>query len=307
MRVVIAGGSGFLGNALTSSLVKAGHTVAILSRDPTKQDTENIQYRLWNPDGESGDWANALEDAGAVVNLAGAGIADKRWTSKRRRELYESRILSTRSLAAAMRGAKRRPPVFLQASAVGFYGAYDNGATFDESSSPGTDFLGQLSVAWEAEAHPLASLTRLVFIRSGVVLAPNGGALKKMVTPFKFFVGGPVASGRQTSSGIHRDEWTGLVGWIISEATAEGPLNVTSPNPVTSREFARAIGAALHRPSAIPVPGFVLKILFGEMATVMLIKGQRVIPKRAVELGYQFKFPDIAPAMRDVLAPRGVK
>jgi uncharacterized protein (TIGR01777 family) len=299
--IVIAGGSGFLGKALTDRLVAAGHQVTILSRDPKSQDTESVRYRHWEPNGESGSWADAIDGANVVVNLAGAGMGDRRWTGRRKRLLYDSRINSTRSLAAAVRAVPRKPQLFIQQSAVGFYGAYDNGPVFDESSSPGNDFLSRMAVAWEAEAHPVSTLTRLVIFRTGVVLAAHGGALKRMVTPFKFFVGGPVASGRQTLSWIHLEDWTSLVVWTTENAMIEGPINACAPNPATSREFARAIGEALHRPSAIPVPGFVLKILFGELATIMLIKGQRVLPKRAIEQGYQFKFPDIAPAMRDLL------
>lgn len=303
MRVVIAGGSGFLGTALTGKLVADKHQVVILSRDPKTEDTDLVRYRHWDPNGESGPWANEIDGADAVVNLAGAGMGDKRWTKKRRQLLYDSRINSTRSLAAAVRDVARKPRVFIQQTAVGFYGAHDNGGSFDEMSSPGNhDFLSHTAVAWEAEAHPVATLTRLVFLRSGVVLAKHGGALKKMITPFWFFVGGPVASGRQTLSWIHLDDWVRLVEWAIANDSVEGPINGTAPNPVTSREFAKAIGRAVHRPSAMPAPGFMLKILFGEMATVMLIKGQRVLPKRAIELGFQFTFPDIAPAMRNIFA-----
>lgn len=302
MRIVIAGGSGFLGSALTGKLAAAKHQVVILSRHPKTEDTDALRHRHWDPNGESGPWARELDDADVVVNLAGAGMGDKRWSAKRKQLLYDSRIYSTRSLAAAVREVPRKPRVFIQQTAVGFYGAHDNGATFDEFSSPGShDFLSQTAVAWEAEAHPIAALTRLVFLRSGVVLGKNGGALKKMIVPFWFFAGGPVASGRQTLSWIHLDDWARLVEWTIASDAVHGPINGCAPHPVTSREFARALGRAIHRPSAMPVPGFVLKILFGEMATVMLIKGQRVVPKRAIELGFQFSFPEIGPALRDLL------
>jgi hypothetical protein len=158
-----------------------------------------------------------------------------------------------------------------------------------------------MCVSWEAEAHPIATITRLVVVRSGVVLDAREGALKKMVPPFKLFVGGPIASGRQSFSWIHRDDWTSLVAWAISNASVDGPINACSPNPVTNREFASAMGRALHRPAAIPVPAFVLKLMFGEMATIMLIKGQRVVPKRAPELGFRFAFPKIDEALEDVL------
>jgi hypothetical protein len=272
----------------------------ILSRDlgSTSASDANVRVVPWTPDGSAGPWANEVEGADAVINLAGAGIADQRWSETRKQQLYDSRLQSTRSLAAAVRAASVKPAVFVQGSAIGFYGAYDNGGELDESSSPGADFLAGLAVAWEAEAHPLATLgCRLVFLRTGIVLSRKGGALAKMLTPFRFFVGGPIASGRQTMSWVHLDDWTGMTVWAIGNAAVTGPINVTAPHPVTSDEFARAIGRALRRPGFIRVPAFGLRILVGEMADVMLVRGQRVLPRRALELGYPFKFDQIDAAM----------
>ncbi len=299
MRVIIAGGSGFLGRELTERLTRDGHQVVVLSRDAgATAGLANARVVPWTPDGDSGAWAGEIDGADAVVNLAGAGIADRRWTAARKQLLMDSRLQSTRSLAAAVRAAANMPPVFIQQSAIGFYGAYDNGGEFDEGSSPGSDFLAGLCVAWEAEAHPLSAMgCRVVFLRTGIVLSRKGGALAKMLPPFRFFVGGRVASGRQTMSWIHLDDWVGMVLWAIGNSAVRGPVNATASNPVTNAEFARAIGRALHRPSWAPVPAAVLKLVFGEMATDCLIRGQRVLSRRGAELGYQFRFEKVDEAV----------
>jgi uncharacterized protein (TIGR01777 family) len=295
MRVVIAGGSGFLGRALSGRLLGQAHEVVLLSRGAESFSARpGLRVVRWTPDGRSGAWAGELDGAAALINLAGAGIADKRWTAARKKLILESRLQSTRSLMDAIRSVKTKPRVFVQASAIGFYGSYDTGPDFDERSSPGSDFLSGVCVAWEAEAQPAAVLgCRLAVIRTGIVLSRSGGALAKMLPPFRFLVGGPIASGRQFMSWIHLDDWVGLVEWAIANPAVTGPIDATAPNPVTSAELARAIGRALHRPAVMPVPAFVLKAMFGEMATVCLIRGQRVLPRRALELGYQFRHPQV--------------
>jgi uncharacterized protein (TIGR01777 family) len=300
MRVVIAGGSGFLGGALTDRLLHDGHQVVVLSRGSKEvRDAPGLRTVSWSPNGEVGAWATELDGAGAIVNLAGAGMADKRWSSARKQLLRDSRLQSTRSLAAAVRRAVSKPDVFIQASAVGYYGAYESGDEFDESSPPGSDFLARTAVDWEGEAHPVAALgCRLVFSRTGVVLSRHGGVLARMLPPFQFFVGGPIGSGRQYMSWIHLDDWVGIITWAITNADVTGPVNVTSPHPVTNAEFSRALGRALHRPSLMPVPGFALKVMFGEMAGVMLLRGQFVRPRRATELGYKFRYDRIDEAMK---------
>jgi uncharacterized protein (TIGR01777 family) len=303
MRVVIAGGTGFLGRALAGRLVRDGHDVAILSRGGAAGSAaDGARAVAWTPNGDTGPWAAEIDGADAVVNLAGAGIADRRWTEARKRRLHDSRVLSTRSLAAAVRAARVKPRVFIQCVAVGIYGAHPNGATFDESSGPGTDFLAQLCVAWEAAAQPVAAEgCRVVILRSGVVLSRRGGALAKMLPAFHFFVGGRIASGRQYMSWIHLDDWVGMTIWTIENPAVSGPVNAAAPQPVTNAEFSRALGRALHRPSWAPVPGFVLNVVFGEMATDCLILGQRVVPARAIEMGYQFKFGHIDEALADAV------
>jgi uncharacterized protein (TIGR01777 family) len=305
MRVVIAGGSGFLGGALRSHLAARGDEVVVLTRKPDLSlPGERVQSIEWHPDGHPGAWAKALDGAHAVVNLAGAGIADKRWSAARKAVLRNSRVLSTRSLVAAVRQVAAKPAVFVQGSAVGFYGVSET-ATFDESCPPGDDFFGQMAVAWEAEAHPVDALgVRLVFIRGGVVLSGAGGALPRLITPFKFFVGGPIASGRQPWSWIHLDDWIAFVTWAIETPAAAGVYNVTAPSPVPYEEFSAALGRAVHRPSWLRVPGFALRLLVGEVATYALIQGQRVVPRRALEAGFSFKYPTIAEALPAAVAAR---
>ena len=303
MRVVIAGGSGFLGSALTARLLRDGHQVAILSRrETTRLTSGGVRLVPWTPNGQAGPWAIEVEGADAVVNLAGAGMADARWTPARKQLLIDSRIGSTRSLVAAVRGAKNKPRVFVQIVGIAIYGAHANGETFDESSGSGSDFLAKLCVDWERAAGPVeAEGCRLVILRNGVVLSRKGGALAKMLPAFQWFVGGPIASGRQYMPWIHLDDWVGMVLWAIENTAVSGPVNAAAPTPVTNAEFSRALGRALHRPSWAPVPAFVLRAIFGEMANDMLILGQRVVPARALELGFRFRFDQIDEALADAV------
>ncbi len=297
MKVVLAGGSGFLGRKLAARLRADGHAVTILTRSQPARDG----FMTWQPDGTTGDWARALEGADAVVNLSGADLADRRWTQARKALLRSSRVRSTRSLVAAMREVADRPAVFVQISGVAYYGASLSDTPHDESFPPGDDFLSDLGVAWEAEALPAAALgVRLVIVRSGVILAADGSALPKIRPSFRWFVGGPVGTGRQYFAWIHRDDWVALIVWALTTPTVSGVVNATAPGTVTYREFAAAFGRALGRPSWLPVPGFVLRILFGEMADLVLIKGQRVVPRRTQELGFTFRYPTIDEALGEI-------
>jgi uncharacterized protein (TIGR01777 family) len=300
MKVVIGGGSGFLGTTLAGALASRSHEIVVLTRHASGSGGPARRVQ-WDPDGSAaGDWIREIDGADAVVNLSGAGIADRRWTAARKQVLRDSRVLPTRSLVAAVRAAARRPATFLQGSAIGFYGPTAD-ELLDESFPPGSDFFGGLAVAWEAEALPAAALgCRLVVIRSAVVLTRHGGALKKMLPPFQFFVGGPIASGRQYFSWIHRDDWTALFVWALENPSVTGVLNGSAPEPVTNEVFSKALGRALHRPSWFRVPGFMLRMLFGEMANAALINGQRVVPKRALDQGFQFKYPTIDAALQNI-------
>jgi uncharacterized protein (TIGR01777 family) len=307
MKIVIAGGTGFLGRPLVQHFATRRFDVVVLTRSPqpARATDPHIREVAWSPtlspDVRNAAWTKEIDGADAVINLAGAGIADRRWTAARKRELLDSRIGPTRTLVAAMRAVSKRPAAFIQGSAVGYYGT-DPDRTFDESFPPGDDFMGQMAVAWEAEAHPLAAFvdTRLVIVRSGVALAREGGALQQMARPFYFFVGGRVASGRQYLSWIHRDDWIAIVDWAVEHQDLTGPINATAPDPVTNAEFAKAVGRAVRRPSWLPVPGFALRVMFGELAQAALIEGQRVIPKRALEMGFVFRYPRLAQALQAI-------
>jgi uncharacterized protein len=312
MRVVLAGGSGFLGRALASTLASGGHDVAILTRQATASSSVRpigpIRFIPWRPDADGApgqigqDVVQALSGADAIVNLAGAGIADRRWTAARKHELRRSRLDATRHLIAAVRLATPRPKVFVQGSAIGYYGATGD-APLDEASPAGSDLLGTLGVDWEAEGRAAEALgCRVVCLRTGIVLARHGGALKKMWLPFQLGLGGPIASGRQYMSWIHLDDWVAMVIWAIETAAVTGALNATAPSPVTNAEFSRAFGAALHRPAVLPLPGFALRLVIGEMADAALINGQRVLPARAVAMGFRFRYSDINAALKAAVA-----
>jgi uncharacterized protein (TIGR01777 family) len=302
MKVIISGGSGFLGTALTRELAARRHDVVILSRRPGSP-APNVRFVVWRPDTTKSvtqpppEWPREVDGADAIVNLAGAGIADRRWTTARKQLLRDSRIAATRQLVSAVRAAARTPSVFVSASGIGYYGTTGD-EILDESSPAGRDFLASLCVAWEAEARTAeAHGCRVAIVRNGIALARDGGALAKMLLPFQLGLGGPIASGRQYMSWIHRDDWVSLVVWILETSAARGPFNATAPDPVTNAEFVRELGAALHRPAVLPMPGFALRLLVGELADAGLINGQRVVPKRALDLGFPFKYADIHSAM----------
>ena len=284
MQVVIAGGTGFLGRALTRSLEAGGHHTTILTRRVAGP--SQVQ---WSPDKSTGAWTETIKRADAVINLAGESITGARWTPSRKQALRDSRVTATSALAAAI-AAAGRPLVFLSGSAIGFYGTA-NGHAFTEGSPAGTDFLADLCKEWERTALQAAPTARVVLLRTGVVLGHGGGALPELTRPFRFFVGGPLGSGRQPVSWIHLDDWLQMTTWAMSNASVEGPLNLTAPEPVNNAELAQMLGGALHRPSLIPAPAFALRLLLGEMAEAAILKGQRVLPAKAQALGYTFRYP----------------
>jgi len=307
MKIVIAGGTGFLGSPLAEMYAEEGHDVRVLSRSLMPGDTRHdpgtgvpgVTRVGWKADGKSGPWAPTLEGADALVNLAGESIAGKRWTPQRKAQLRDSRILATRSLAAAVKGATRPPAVFISGSAVGYYGPSDEQPK-SEDAPPGSDFLAQLCEDWEKEAHAASRPeTRLVLLRTGIVLERSGGALAEMMRPFRFFVGGRVGSGRQYISWIHRLDWIEMVRWLVQTADVAGPVNATAPVPVTNRQFARALGRAMHRPSLVPAPGIALRVVLGPMAESILT-GQRVLPMVAQRRKYHFRYPEIDQAFRGI-------
>ena len=308
MRIVIAGGTGFLGSPLAEVYAEEGHDVRVLtrsladglSRHEPGTGKPGVTHVGWRPDGASGPWAEVLDGADAVINLAGASIAERRWTPQRKAELRDSRIVPTRSLATAIRGAAIPPRVFVTGSGVNYYGSCGEEPR-TEDSPPGDDFLAHLCVDWEAEARRAArDGMRIVPLRTGVALERMGGALPQMMLPFRLFAGGRVGSGRQYLSWIHRIDWVEMVRWIVDTPAADGPFNATAPHPVTNREFTRALGHALRRPALMPAPALGMKLMFGELAEALLLSGQRVIPTKAQRLGFHFRYPEIDIAFRGI-------
>jgi uncharacterized protein len=303
MRVVIAGGGGFLGKALSRRLIDDRHQVLVLTRGAagTGRPWDASMSRVaWTPDGSVGPWASALDGADVLVNLAGDSIGEGRWTAAKKARILDSRTLATRSVVDAIAASASRPRVLVSASAQGYYG--DRGdEELTEDSAPGSDFMAGVCVAWENEARKAESFARVVLVRSSLVLDRNGGALPRMLLPFKLFGGGPVGTGRQYMSWIHLADWVSLVALAVADRKIAGPLNAGTPAPVTNRDFARAVGRVLGRPSLLPAPAFALRLALGEMADGLLLGSTRMLPTRALALGFKFRFPDLEPALRDIL------
>jgi uncharacterized protein len=299
MKLVIAGASGFIGSALVQRLSQRSDSLKLLSRKPrSPARASNIEWLVWEP-GASGGWEESVDGADGVVNLAGEGIAEKRWTERQKELIHSSRIDSTRALVQAIAKAKAKPKFLINASAVGYYGPRGD-ETLTEENAPGKDYLARVCVAWEEEARKARDYgVRVVLVRTGIVLAKGKGALAKMVTPFKFFVGGRLGSGKQWMPWIHIDDEIGLILFLIENANAQGSFNATSPNPVTMEEFCKVLGKVLNRPSWASVPASALTLLLGEMAD-MVLTGQRALPKGAEKLGYNFKHPTITKALESL-------
>lgn len=304
MRILVAGGSGFLGTAVTGALTGAGHDVAILSRQAHPESasrTRGLRAINWDPDGSLGPWAENCGPIDAIINLSGASIGDGRWSPARKTALVASRLNATRSLVRLVEQASPRPSLLINASAIGFYGDRGNDV-LTEADPAGSHFLATLCRDWETDARRAqGGGTRVVLVRTGLVLDPRGGALPKMLLPFKMFMGGPFGSGRQFMSWIHRDDWVALVLWLLGAQDVAGPVNATAPNPVTNAEFAAALGRALHRPSWLPAPAFALKLALGEMAGPLLLFSQRVMPDRATRAGFSFGYATLERAFSNLL------
>lgn len=300
-RVIVAGGSGFIGGKLCSLLSASGYEVAILSRSPSKsRERFGRGYTILGWDGKSArGWGDMVNGAFAVINLAGENIASGRWTASRRERIVHSRLNAGRAVVKAFEAAEVKPKVLVQASAVGWYG--DMAEPGDESAPQGKGFLADLSGRWEKSTEAVEAMgVRRVIVRTGVVLG-KGGALAKMATPFKFFLGGPVGGGTQGVSWIHIDDEVGAIKHLLETESAQGVYNLTAPNPVDNKEFSAVLGSVLHRPSGLALPAFAARLMFGLMADEILLSGQFAKPGRLLASGYTFNFQDVERAMADIL------
>jgi len=284
MRITITGASGLIGSRLVKQLEQRGDEVTKLSRKTN-----------WNPN-EGPAPADLLEGRDAIVHLAGENVA-QRWNDDSRRAIRDSREIGTRNLVAGIGQTTQKPKALISSSAVGYYGPHGD-ERLDEDTPPGNDFLAQVCVAWEREADKAAELgLRVVKVRTGVLLDADGGALSKMLLPFKLGGGGPVAGGAQYMPWIHVDDVVDIYLAAIDNTTWSGAVNATAPEPVTNKAFSKALGRALHRPAVAPIPGAAIRLLYGDMAEIVT-KGQRVIPRRTLDLGYSFQHPDLHEALR---------
>lgn len=301
MRVVITGGTGLIGRPLAAALADAGHEVVVLSRNPERATglAKGVQVVQW--DGRTAEgWGHLADGAGAIVNLAGESIAEGRWSDERKRRIRDSRVNAGKAVVQAVQAASRKPAVVVQASAVGYYGPRGP-EIVTEDAPPGKDFLAQVCIDWEASTAPVEAMgVRRAIARTGIVLSTEGGALPRMLLPFKFFAGGKLGSGQQGFPWIHIADEVAALRFLMENPAASGPFNLAAPNPPTNAEFMRAVGEAMGRPAAMPTPAFALRAAFGEMATVLL-DGQRAAPKRLLDLGFQFRFTDPVAALRDLL------
>ncbi len=301
MKIAIVGATGFVGSRLVEQLQTQGHQVKILTRNPGLAISRFPQAEVigYTPL-QSGEWQKSISGCDAVVNLAGEPIAEKRWTPSQKQTILDSRNLGTQKIVEAISQADVKPQVLINASAIGYYGTSET-AKFDETSAAGKDFLAEVCTAWETAAQAVtASGTRLVILRMGIVLGENGGALGKMLAPFSAFVGGPIGSGKQWFSWIHRDDVVKLIITAITDSQMQGVYNATAPNPVTMQDFAHTLGNVMSRPSWLPVPNFALEAMLGEGAIVVL-QGQQVIPTHTLAQGFNFQYPQLQPALTAIL------
>lgn len=306
-RIFVTGGTGQLGTRLVPRLLGRGDQVVVLTRRPA-QAREALGEKVELVEGDpthAGTWAEQLDSCEAVIHLAGENVFARRWNTAFKQQLVDSRVLSTRHIAAALlrspRTATGRPKVLVNASAIGIYGPRGDEEVTEETP-PGDDFLARLCVEWEKEAREVESAgVRSVQVRVGVVLDQRAGALRKMLTPFRLFVGGPVGSGRQFVAWVHHEDMTRLLLFALDSPSCSGPINATAPHPVTNRQLGRALGQALGRPSFVWAPGFMLRLLLGEVAT-LVTTGQRVVPKKALALGHGFEYPTIERALAEIVA-----
>jgi len=302
VRVLITGGSGLIGRALAAELARSGNEIIILRRTPERIIGLQAGVLAERWDGRTAEaWYALADGADAIVNLAGENISSGRWTEERKRAILQSRLNAGRAIVQAVQAAANKPGVVIQASGIGYYGTHGDEEVTEETP-PGHDFLARLAVDWESSTASLEALgVRRAVIRTGVVLSTDGGALPRMLLPFRFFVGGRLGSGRQWFPWIHIADEVGAIRFLLENRAASGPFNLAAPFPITNAGFSRLLGQRLRRPSLMPTPAFALRLLFGEMATALL-DGQRAIPQRLLQLGYTFQFPEAGQALKDLLS-----
>ena len=297
MRVFLTGATGLIGRALASSLASDGHEVVALSRSGAPAGLPAGTRTVTGDPAVPGPWQEELSRCDACVNLAGEPVAGGRWTEERRKRIRDSRVLATRNVASVI--ATGGPAVLVSGSAIGYYGPRGD-EVIDETFPAGNDFLGHVAQEWEEATRPAAKRARVVLIRTGIVLSPEGGALPKLVLPFKMLAGGPIGDGGFWQSWIHVADQVGILRLALENPAAQGPINATAPDPVRNRDLARALGRVLRRPSLLVAPAFAVRAVLGEMAEVVLAS-QRVLPRQALALGYRFRWPSLEPALRDLL------
>ncbi|MFO1462759.1 MAG: TIGR01777 family oxidoreductase [bacterium] len=299
MRILVTGSSGLVGSALVEKLLSQGHSISRLVR--RKADASKGEA-YWNPEGGSVDKTGLAElRPEVVINLAGENIASGRWTAERKRKIRDSRVHGTRALADTLAHLETPPKAFLCASAIGYFGSRGD-ERLDEASIPGEGFLAEVCEEWESSAEPAAKAgIRTVNLRIGVILSPKGGALKKMLLPFKLGLGGVIGSGKQYMSWIALDDVVGILDFAIQNASLQGPVNAVAPNPVTNKEFTKTLGRVLWRPTCLPMPASTARMVFGEMADELLLASTRVEPAKLRQAGYAFQYPDLKAALRHLL------
>lgn len=305
MRVLITGGTGLIGSALAAELAQDGHEVIVLTRNPAKTTHLPAGVRAERWDGRTAQgWGHLADGAGAIVNLAGASIAGEgflpsRWTPERKRLILQSRLDAGRAVVEAVQAAAHKPDVVIQSSGIGIYG-FAGARVLDESAPPGDDWLAQVAVQWEAATAPVEAMgVRRVVIRTAVVFAREGGVLPLMILPFRLYVGGPIGGGRQYVPWIHIADEVGAIRFLAEHPDARGAFNLVAPDVMTNAELSRVVARVLRRPSWLPLPAFAMRLLFGEVAT-LLLEGQRAVSKRLQALGYAFRFPTLEGALRDL-------
>lgn len=303
MRAIITGGTGFQGKYLIAELAKAGYEVIVLSRNPDQYSPalpNGARLVRWDARSSQG-WGELANGAQAIINLAGENMAAGRWTEQSKKTILSSRVNAGKAVVQAVEQASQKPKVVIQASAVGYYGPGGDTAITEESPA-GSDFQAGVCKEWEASTAAVTQQgVRQVIIRTGLPLATDGGVLERYLLPFKLYAGGPLGSGKQWTPWIHMTDQIGAMRFLIENSATAGAYNLCAPNPVTNKQFAQALGKALGKPSVIPVPGFALNLVFGEMADEMLLVGWRQMPERLLNAGYQFRFPEIGEALKDLI------